>query len=116
MRARRATAPRRAGAPLRTPPILQPTLPGSFRALSTTEGFVHSHVPRGTLMATLAPTPNTPRVTAPNFSESYARWMPMGPKLKFPPTTHPKLVSWVGPVVTFQYLRSEERRVGKECR
>src|SRR6266566_5615647 len=36
MRARRATAPRQALR--RTPPFPQPTLPGSFRALSTTLG------------------------------------------------------------------------------
>src|SRR5216117_3700536 len=88
----------------------RPINPGARMARGTsssTGGVVghRPHVPSGTLRSTLAPTPNTSRIVLPNFSESYATWKPTGPKLKFPPTTHPKLVSLLDtPGDTFQYL------------
>src|SRR5216117_3172448 len=102
MRARRASAPRQALR--RTPPFPQPTLPGSFRALSTTLGNRPLSRPEGHPDGHVgADSEHASRGSA-ELLQSYARWMPMGPKLKFPPTTHPKLVSWLGPVVTFKYL------------
>src|SRR5207245_5597900 len=65
-----------------------------------------THIARGNLVCRFAPTPNTPCVLpSANFSESYATWMPTGPKSALPPSTHPKFVSsFRTPAGTFQYL------------